>query len=73
MWGITQTFDGRGGDRTKSNGNGTSAPSQKDIAQEAGLSKRQQVTAVSVANVPSEDFETAVESDNPPTVTALAE
>lgn len=37
------------------------------------MSKRQQVTAVRVANVPDEQFERVVESDNPPTVTKLAD
>jgi hypothetical protein len=34
------------------------------------MSKDQEVTAVRVANVPAEDFEAAVESDDPPTITA---
>jgi hypothetical protein len=37
------------------------------------MSERQQVTAVRVANVPPDEFETAVESEDPPTVTALAD
>jgi hypothetical protein len=39
----------------------------------AGLSRHQIKQALRVANVPKEDFERQVESDNPPTVTALAE
>ena len=46
---------------------------QREAAEQAGLSKDQQVTAVRVANVPAEQFEAAVDSDEPPTVTALAE
>jgi hypothetical protein len=46
---------------------------QREAAEQAGLFKDQQVTAVRVANVPAEQFEKAVESDEPPTVTALAE
>jgi hypothetical protein len=46
---------------------------QREAAEQAGLSKDQQVTAVRVANVPAEQFDAAVESDKPPTVTALAE
>lgn len=42
-------------------------------ARDAGLSERQQVTATRVANVPADEFEAAVESDNPPTITELAE
>jgi hypothetical protein len=37
------------------------------------MSKRQEVTAVRVANVPAEDFEAAVEREHPATVTQLAE
>lgn len=44
-----------------------------EAARQAGMSERQQVTAIRVANVPAPDFERQVESANPPTVTALAE
>jgi len=56
-------------------GNGGSAPtvSQRQAAAAAGMSKDQEVTAVRVANVPQQDFDAAVEGDDPPTVTALAE
>jgi hypothetical protein len=40
---------------------------------EASMSKRQAVTAIRVANVPDEEFEADVESDELPTVTELAE
>lgn len=42
-------------------------------ARDAGLSVRQQKTAVRVARIPEPDFNAAVESDDPPTVTELAE
>lgn len=42
-------------------------------ATQAGLSERQKVTALRVANVPQSEFEAAVESEEPPTVTQLAE
>jgi hypothetical protein len=42
-------------------------------ARDAGLSKRQKDTALRVARIPEADFEALVESDNPPTVTRLAE
>jgi len=48
-------------------------PTQKKAADEAGLSEHQAKTAVRVANVPADEFEKAVESDSPPTVTKLAE
>ena len=37
------------------------------------MSKDQEKTAVAVANVPDEDFETAVEGEDTPSVTKLAE
>lgn len=42
-------------------------------AEEAGMSKHQQVQAIRVANVPEKEFERQVESENPPTVTKLAQ
>ena len=47
--------------------------SRSDAARDAGLSERQKVTALRVANVPRDQFDKLVESDNPPTVTKLAE
>jgi hypothetical protein len=49
------------------------AVTQKAAAESAGISERQRVTAVRVANVPAEKFEAAVEGEKPATVTALAE
>jgi hypothetical protein len=46
---------------------------RKTAADEAGMSPRQAKDAIRVANVPQETFERLVESDNPPTITALAE
>lgn len=43
-----------------------------DVATEAGLSERQRKTALRVASIPEDAFIAAVESANPPTVTALA-
>ncbi|MEI4482201.1 MULTISPECIES: hypothetical protein [unclassified Phyllobacterium] len=51
----------------------TKVLTRRDAAEQAGMSKRQQVTAIRVANVPEPDFERQVESANPPTVTKLAE
>lgn len=47
--------------------------SRTDAARDAGISRDQQMQAVRVANVPETDFEQAVEGDDPPTVSALAE
>ena len=60
---------GKRTDLEPSTGNGT----RSQAATEAGLSKRQKDTALRVANIPKEEFEALVESDDPPTVTALAE
>lgn len=47
--------------------------SRTEAAEQAGLSERQRVTALRVANVPDDVFEELVESPNPATVTQLAE
>lgn len=47
--------------------------SRTTVARDAGLSDDQRKTALRVAAVPKADFERQVESDNPPTVTKLAE
>jgi len=71
---LLKTFDARDGrNLPKTDGADSFSTSQKQAARDAGLSERQQVTAVRVANIPAEQFETAVESEQPPTVTALAE
>jgi hypothetical protein len=41
--------------------------------EQAGMSKHQQVQAIRVANVPAVEFDRQVESENPPTITALAD
>jgi hypothetical protein len=46
---------------------------RKGAASEAGLSPRQSKTALRVSNVPADEFDKAVEGDDPPTVTELAE
>jgi hypothetical protein len=48
-------------------------PSRSQVAAAAGMSEHRQKTAVRVANIPAPDFEAAVESPKPPTITALAE
>lgn len=42
-------------------------------AEDAGLSDRQRKTALRVASIDKDEFERVIESDNPPTVTQLAE
>jgi hypothetical protein len=71
-------FDGRGGERGnqytggKSNGTDTFGKTQSQVAKEAGMSKRQQVTAVRVANVNETEFESEMAGPAPPTLTELA-
>ena len=45
---------------------------QRQAAERAGMSKRQEVTARRLASIPEKDFEAAVESENPPTITSLS-
>lgn len=47
--------------------------SRSAAARDAGLSERQKVTALRVASVPDDEFNGLVESDDPPTITDLAE
>lgn len=49
------------------------ALTRSDAAHDAGLTLHQHRTAIRVANVPEREFVRQVESDNPPTVTELAE
>lgn len=49
------------------------APTRGSAASGAGLSPHQAKQAIRVANVPADQFDAQVDSDNPPTVTALAE
>lgn len=49
------------------------APTRLEVAKDAGMSRDQMHTALRVASVPQQDFERQVESNNPPTVTKLAQ
>jgi len=69
---LLKQFDGRGRP-TEIRDGAVPNISQTEAARNAGLSERQQKTAVRVANVPANDFEQAVESEAPPTVTKLAD
>lgn len=64
-----QGGDRRSGDYQRDTGD--PLISRKAAATDAGLSDRQRKTALRVASIPEHDFEQAVESDNPPTVTQL--
>ncbi len=54
-------------------GESPNSETRKSAATSAGLSPDQAKTAIRVASVPADSFESQVESDKPPTVTALAE
>lgn len=70
---LKQIEPGTGGRPPETGAAADTSFTRKDAAEQAGMSKRQQVTAIRVANVPDEDFERQVESAKPPTVTALAQ
>lgn len=53
-------------------GTGPHQITREKLASEAGLSERQQKTAVRVANIPEEEFDQLIEQDKPPTLTKLA-
>ena len=63
----------RGAGRPKGNGSGAEPISKSGAARAAGISRRQKQTALRVARIPEPEFEAAVDSDDPPTVTELAE
>lgn len=67
---LLKQFDGRG---SPNKTEGTHGISQRQAAERAGLSEHQQLQSVRVANVPADQFEREVESEAPPTVTALAQ
>lgn len=71
---LEQITPQKGGDR-RSDQKAVAVPlvTRKSIAKEAGLSERQAKTALRIAAVPKEEFDRQVESDNPPTVSNLAE
>ena len=71
---LLKEFDGRDGrNLPKTEGSHGFNPTQRQAADESGMSEHQQLQAVRIANVPEKEFETAVDSENPPTVTQLAE
>jgi hypothetical protein len=47
--------------------------SRQSAAREAGMSDRQQFTAVRVANIPRQDFDRQVDQPKPPTISQLAQ
>ncbi|MFZ1106824.1 MAG: hypothetical protein WAN43_00565 [Rhodomicrobium sp.] len=47
--------------------------SRTNAAREAGFSEHQQKQALRLANIPEDEFESAIEDEEPPTITDLAE
>jgi hypothetical protein len=45
---------------------------RRKLCQEAGISEHQMRQVLRVAAVPKDEFERLIESDNPPSITALA-
>lgn len=70
---LKQIEPGKGGRPSETSRDAPTSLTRKQAADDAGLSKDQMVQAIRVANVPSDDFEKQVESQNPPTVTKLAD
>ena len=71
---LKQIEPAKGGQPFKSNSTREgNLPSRNQAAADAGLSTWQRKTALRVASVPEPQFIAAVESENPPTVSKLAE
>ncbi len=64
----------KGGDPSLfARGDAPTSVTRSQAAEDAGMSRDQKVTALRVASVDQADFDEQVESDFPPTITALAE
>jgi hypothetical protein len=61
-----------GGNQSKKGTGPLFASPREQARVKAGLSKDQVRDAVRINNIPRDEFEAAVESDNPPTIKALA-
>ena len=64
---LMKQFDARGKTDPEVNS------SRTEVARNAGFTERQQSTAVRLANVPEDDFNKQVDSENPPTIKKLAD
>jgi hypothetical protein len=69
---VLKQFDARPTNAEKQSEGDHTLISQRQAAEQAGITKHQQVQAVRVANVPQDDFERQVESEKPPTISQLA-
>ncbi len=70
---LKQVEPSKGGRPSETRGGGSpSLNTRKGAADAAGLSSDQRKQALRVASIPASDFEQAIESDKPPTVSALS-
>jgi hypothetical protein len=69
---LRQIEPAHGANQNIGDGGDPNVLTRKQVADEAGLSERQRKTALRINNVPREEFEEAVKSDNPPTASELA-
>jgi hypothetical protein len=67
---LLKEFDGKGNNQHEDRA--SARPTQRKAAADVGMSEHQQKQAVRVAKVPAENFESQIESDDPSTVTSLA-
>ena len=70
---LLKRFDARPANAAKQTDATGGLISQRKAAERAGISERQQLTAVRVANEPEPEFSRQVQSESPPTITALAQ
>lgn len=70
---LKQIEPGHGKNQNIKDGNGPNAETRKAVGEQAGMSERQIKTAIRVANIPQDVFDTCIEDDKPATVTELAE
>lgn len=70
---LKQIEPGKTGPKPELTNAADSQLTRTEAARAAGMSERQQVTAVRVASVPSDVFDILVEDDKPATITELAE
>ena len=68
---LKQIEPGKTGPKSELKADGGLQLTRRSAAEEAGISERQQKTAIRVASIPADEFEKKIESDFPPTVTAL--
>jgi hypothetical protein len=69
---LNQIEPSKGGRPSKTKDGGVPSFTRSDAARDAGMSERQQKTALRIANVPEREFEQQIEAPKPPTLSKLA-